>query len=156
MNTFKISLITAFSFATTILDYNNKRHNSHNNYSNNNHVENKYINFGYSSPLKTLWKKGKMPSVTKGFYGDTLTLSNLSLEHIKAHSDGGRTVINNLVLASKQKNNARGNAPLQDYIDKEKAKEYLDQFKKVRLKDFNGQSYIRKIKETLHNMGIDI
>ena len=31
------------------------------------------INFGYSNKLKTLWKKGLMPSVKYGFYGDKLT-----------------------------------------------------------------------------------
>ena len=44
------------------------------------------VSFGYSSPLKTLFKKGKLPSVTKGFYGGTLTKDTVSLEHLKPHS----------------------------------------------------------------------
>ena len=59
--------------------------------------------FGYSSPLKTIWKKGGLPTVKKGFYGDTLTKKNVSLEHLKARSKGGKTSLENLVLASKEK-----------------------------------------------------
>ena len=65
--------------------------------------------FGYSHPLKTLYRQGKLP-VRYGFYGDKLTQKNVSLEHLKPHSKGGKTELSNLVLASKQKNQARGNA----------------------------------------------
>lgn len=116
----------------------------------------KEISFGYNSPIKTLWRKGKMPSVTKGFYGDKLTQDNLSLEHLKAHSKGGRTCLSNLVLASKQKNQARGNNNIKQFFDKEKAIEYLNQFIDLKLKDFNGNSYIKGIVKTLRNLGIDI
>lgn len=64
--------------------------------------------FQYNSPLKTLYRKGELP-VIYGFYGDRLTQKNVSLEHLKPHSKGGKTVLSNLVLASKQKNQARGN-----------------------------------------------
>ena len=105
-------------------------------------------NFQYSSPLKTLWRKGKLP-VKYGFYGDILTQRNVSLEHLKAHSKGGKTNLANLVLASKAKNNARGNDPINDYIDIKTVMKYLAQFKDVRLQGFDGNKYIAGIVATL-------
>lgn len=48
------------------------------------------ISFTYKSPLKTEWLKGNMPSVTHGIYGGILTKDNITLEHIKPHSKGGK------------------------------------------------------------------
>ena len=105
-------------------------------------------NFQYSSPLKTLWRKGKLP-VKYGFYGDVLTQKNVSLEHLQAHSKGGKTNLANLVLASKVKNNARGNASIKDYLTVENVVRYLAQFKDVKIKDFDGNKYIAGIVATL-------
>lgn len=106
-------------------------------------------NFQYSSPLKTLWRKGKLPSVKYGFYGDVLTQKNVSLEHLKAHSKGGKTNLTNLVLASKAKNNARGNESIKDYLTVENVVRYLKQFKDIRIKDFDGNKYIAGVLATL-------
>lgn len=105
-------------------------------------------NFQYSSPLKTLWRKGKLP-VKYGFYGDVLTQRNVSLEHLKAHSKGGKTNLTNLVLASEAKNNARGNNAIDDYLDIKNVIRYLAQFKDVKLKDFDGNKYIAGVLATL-------
>ena len=106
-------------------------------------------NFQYSSPLKTLWRKGKLPSVKYGFYGDVLTQKNVSLEHLKAHSKGGKTNLTNLVLASKAKNNARGNEAIGDYVEVNNLVRYLKQFKDIRIKDFDGNKYIAGVLATL-------
>ena len=106
-------------------------------------------NFQYSSPLKTLWRKGKLPSVKYGFYGDLLTQRSLSLEHLKPHSKKGKTNLANLVLASKAKNNARGNSPIDDYIDVKTVMKYLAQFKDIKLQGFDGNKYIAGIVATL-------
>lgn len=106
-------------------------------------------NFQYSSPLKTLWRKGKLPSVKYGFYGDVLTQRNISLEHLKAHSKGGKTNLTNLVLASKAKNNARGNDAIDEYLDVKNIIRYLKQFKDIRIKDFDGNKYIAGVLATL-------
>lgn len=106
-------------------------------------------NFQYSSPLKTLWRKGKLPSVKYGFYGDVLTQRNISLEHLQAHSKGGKTNLTNLVLASKAKNNARGNDAIDEYLDVKNIIRYLKQFKDIRIKDFDGNKYIAGVLATL-------
>ncbi len=106
------------------------------------------LTFQYSSPLKTLWRKGKLP-VKYGFYGDVLTQKNVSLEHLKPHSKGGKTNLANLVLASKTKNQARGNEAINDHLKVENVVRYLAQFKDVRVKDFDGNKYIAGILATL-------
>ena len=109
--------------------------------------------FQYNSPLKTLYRKGELP-VKYGFYGDILTQKNVSLEHLKPHSQGGKTELSNLVLASKQKNQARGNADIRNFANKETIIKYLSQFIDVKIKDFDGNKYINGIIKTLRNLGV--
>ena len=109
--------------------------------------------FQYNSPLKTLWRKGELP-VRYGFYGDRLTQKNISLEHLKPHSKGGKTELSNLVLASKQKNQARGNADIRNFANKETIAKYLSQFIDVKTKDFDGNKYINGIIKTLTKFGV--
>ena len=109
--------------------------------------------FGYSHQLKTLYIQGKLP-VKYGFYGDKLTQKNVSLEHLKPHSKGGETVLSNLVLASKQKNQARGNADIRNFANKETIIKYLNQFIDIKIKDFDGNKYINGIIKTLTNLGV--
>lgn len=106
---------------------------------------NNQINFGYHSPLKTLFLKGKLPSVKKGFYGDILTPKNVSLEHLEPHCFGGKTNLTNLVLASKRNNQARGNDDIANYLDEKNVTEYLQQFINVNVDGFNGNKYIQGI-----------
>lgn len=111
---------------------------------------------GYNSPLKTNWKNGKLPTVKKGFYGDILTQDNLSLEHLRPHSKGGKTDLANLVLASKNKNRERSNKDINEFINMKTVREYLSQFTNVRIKGFNGNNYIDMILSTLKKLGVNI
>lgn len=104
--------------------------------------------------LKKLWDKGKLPTVKYGFYGDELTWDNISREHLKPASKGGKTVFDNIVLASKPKNNNRGNASILDYYDNEAAQKYLKQFEQVDIPELNGKNYIQAIKFTLMRLGV--
>lgn len=107
--------------------------------------------FGYSHQLKTLYRQGKLP-VRFGFYGDILTQKNVSLEHIKPHSKGGKTTLDNLVLSSKQNNFKRGNQPLSKFINFGNVERYLNQFVDVKIKNFNGNEYIQNILKTIENV----
>lgn len=104
--------------------------------------------FGYSSPLKTLYLKGELP-VKYGFYGDRLNPKNVSLEHLLPRSKGGKTSLDNLVLASKEKNQKRGNQPISKYINLEAMQTYINQFKDVKVKDFNGNKYVKDLLQTI-------
>jgi 5-methylcytosine-specific restriction endonuclease McrA len=105
--------------------------------------------FGYSHPLKTAWKKGQIPQVKYGFYGEKLTKKNVSLEHLKPISKGGKTEWSNLVLADNKINNARGDKPLEDYLNLKAMGKYLEQFKNIKIKGFDGNRYIAMILETV-------
>ena len=118
--------------------------------------DNSQISFQYSSPLKTLYKQGKLPSVKYGFYGDRLKPKNVSLEHLKAKSKGGKSCLSNYVLASRTKNSARGNASIHEFFNPEAAKRYLLQFVDVKIPKFDGNKYIQMILKTLLNLGVDI
>jgi len=110
------------------------------------------LTFKYKHLLKTQWLKGNLPSVTRGLYGDTLTRANVSLEHLRPHSKGGHTVLANLALASKARNNARGCQPLRKFLTQSQADEYLSQFRGINIEGFNGDSYIRRVGETIKGL----
>ena len=103
------------------------------------------VPFGYSHYLKTMWKKGQLPQIKTGFYGDKLTLRNVSLEHLQPKSKGGKTELENLVLASNRLNNARGDRPLIEFIDFKAMARYLEQFRNLKVKGFDGNKYIAMI-----------
>lgn len=104
--------------------------------------------FGYSHPLKTLFKKGQLP-VKKGFYGGRLTQKNVTLEHLLPVSKGGKTQIDNLVLATKETNNQRGDKPINEFFNLKAMADYLEQFKNIRIGEFDGNKYIKMILETI-------
>ena len=110
------------------------------------------INFGYKNILKTYFLKGKLPSVTKGFYGGELTKDNVTLEHLLPHSKKGKTALNNLVLSKDVNNWNRGNRPLIEYYDPDLFKAYCEQFKGIKLREFNGDDYIKQITATVERL----
>ena len=105
--------------------------------------------FGYSHYLKTLYKRGQLPQVKRGFYGETLNLKNVSLEHLNPISKGGKTELKNLVLAHKDLNNKRSDKPLKDFINFKAMAQYLEQFKNIKIMGFDGNKYIAMILETV-------
>lgn len=112
--------------------------------------------FGYHNILKTQWLKGNLKTVKYGFYGDRLTKKNVSLEHLKPKSKGGKSELENFVLASKHKNQIRGNQDIKPFIDKETVFRYLLQFVGVKADNFIGDNYIKAVIRTLKNLGVDL
>ena len=110
------------------------------------------ITFGYSSPVKTLYKKGKLPSVIYDFYGDKLTVKNCTVEHLKCVAYGGKTTLDNVVLSTANKNQERGIRDLKEVFSWENAGRYLEQFKDVVIGKFNGNEYIKGILKTINEL----
>ena len=108
---------------------------------------------GGNPDLKRLWDQGKLPTVKYGFYGDTLTPQNVTREHLEPASLGGTRRFGNIVLASKQKNNARGNKDIGLFANWDNAKRYLAQFKDVNLPELHGSRYIKAVIKTLKKLG---
>lgn len=115
------------------------------------------ITFKARNPdLKKLWDRGKLPSVKYGIYGDILTKQNVSREHLLPASQGGTTRLGNIALASKEKNNARSNFDIRQFLDPEIAKQYLAQFIDIRTKELNGNKYIKAVLDTLRKLGVNL
>lgn len=109
--------------------------------------------FGYKHPLKTKWLKGELPSVTHGLYGDKLTKKNCTLEHLQCHSQNGPTTLYNLALASKHKNNLRGNNDIRGFLTLDMISQYLTQFVDIKIKGFDGNRYILGLIDTFKKLG---
>lgn len=114
------------------------------------------VSFGYSNVLKTQYLKGNLKTVKYGFYGDKLTKKTVTLEHLRPKSKGGKSELENFVLASKYRNQLRGNKDLFLFADKENIMRYLLQFVGVKAENFNGDNYIMMILKTLKKLGIDL
>ena len=109
----------------------------------------------FRSQIKKLYKKGKVP-IKYGLYGEILTKDNVSDEHIICKCFGGTNDLSNIALTSKEKNNARGNQPIELFITMGLLRQYLNQFKDIKLKDFDGNSYIKGIRKTFTRIVDDI
>ena len=113
-----------------------------------------YVSFGYSSPLKTLFKDGQMPTVKNGIYGNPINPTNVSLEHLKPFSQGGKTELRNLPLADSKANAARGSKPITQFLSTPMVNDYLSQFNFNVPGKFNGFQYQKLIRETCANLNI--
>lgn len=114
------------------------------------------ISFKAQPDLRKMWLKGKLPTVKYGFYGDLLTPRNITREHLKPASKGGKRSLDNIVLASQAKNGARGNDDICKYAENSVVRQYLGQFLEVRLPDFNGNKYIKGIIDRLNSLGFKL
>ena len=111
---------------------------------------------GGKTDIRKLWIKGLLPTVKKGFYGDTLTLENITREHLLPASKGGKRTFSNIVLASAKNNSARSNYDINLFANSDIVKEYLGQFKDVKLQRFNGKKYIEAVVKTLESLGFKL
>ena len=103
------------------------------------------ISFGYSHPIKKAFDKGLLGKDFKGLYGIKLNSKNRTIEHIKPHSKGGKTITGNVALADKFMNAKRGIEPIENYVTFEMWKSYLKQFEKIKNKFIDGMAYIKAI-----------
>lgn len=107
------------------------------------------VSFGYRDKLKDLFKKGKLPTVTRDVGGNKLTIKNVTLDHVIPKSRGGVSATENYMLATAKFNHSRGNLPLSDFLTKDKLEAYLDQFVDVFVDGFDGNRYIKDLMKTL-------
>lgn len=112
------------------------------------------ISFGYSSVLKSEWRKGKLPSVVKDVYGQIL--EDVTLEHLIPKSLGGKSNICNYGLANKLTNEARSNKPLMEFTTKENLIAWFAQFVDVKTDKFDGNEYIKNATKYLAKNGIKL
>ena len=110
------------------------------------------IPFGYTSIIKTSWRKGLMPSVKIGIYGGQLTPKNITIEHVLPISKGGKTTLSNIALATYSNNIKRGSKPLRWFLDMDIFEKYLKQFEDIEIMNFNGNKYIEALTKTIERI----
>ena len=108
----------------------------------------------YECDIKKHYKNGELPTVKRGFYGEILTLKNVSVEHLKPWSQGGRTEWKNVVLASKKLNTIRGKKDIKTVVNPVAALKYFEQFRGIRVGNFDGDKYIKLAIDNLKEMGV--
>lgn len=108
--------------------------------------------FQYHHPIKTQWLKGNMPTVTRGLYGEVLTPKTVSIEHLTPVSKGGKTELGNIALADKKKNNDRGIEPIENFLTLGMLRSYWNQFKGIKLPNFDGDEYIKLLRKYFRNI----
>lgn len=106
----------------------------------------------YQSPLKDAFKCGALGDNFIGIYGVKLNKDNVSLEHIIPVKQKGKTVLSNLLLADRDLNAKRGSQDIGKFVTIGMLRNYLKQFKDVKCKDFNGNEYIRLIRNTFKKL----
>lgn len=101
--------------------------------------------------LKRLYKKGKLP-IKHGLYGGELSIENVSNEHIKPKSLGGKLDINNIALSTKENNNRRGNDDIRKYLTPEALQQYIDEILSVKTKEFDKFAYVKGLLKSLNDL----
>ena len=106
------------------------------------------VTFKYNHPLKTLWKQGKLPQVKIGLYNNKKKKKNVSLEHELPVSKGGKSILENYALASREANSERGNDDIKKFLTVDMIRNYLIQFVNLIVKRdkevvFDGNKYIQ-------------
>lgn len=104
--------------------------------------------FGYSHSLKTDFKKGRLP-IKYDMAGNILTNKNVTLDHVIPKSLGGKSRLDNYVLATDEFNNLRGNNPLKNYITQEMFDKWAEQFKDLWVCGMRGVDYVKAIAEKI-------
>ena len=107
------------------------------------------VSFGYSCPLKTLYKQGKI-KIRYSFYGGRLKRNKASLEHIIPKAKGGKSEQSNYVLCNQDQNFERGTHPIENYLNWKHVGKYLEQFRGVKVGPFNGDEYIKNVLNSLN------
>lgn len=115
----------------------------------NNYSPQKQITFGYHWKVKDLYKKGKLPMVKYDAGGNRLSVKNVSIDHYVPFSKGGKTEDANLMLATKEFNQRRGDKPLEWFTTPANVYRYLEQFVGVVVDGFNGNKYVKSLLKTL-------
>ena len=114
------------------------------------------ISFGHKSIIKTLYKQGELPTVVKDIYGKPLTTDTVTLEHIIPKSKGGKSNLKNYALANAEDNFRRSSDNILKHTTKNNINEYLDQFSGIVKQGFDGDLYIKNIKNLFKTMGVKL
>ena len=83
--------------------------------------------------------------------GNKLTNKNLSGDHAIPRSKGGKNTDSNMMLATKQFNNMRGNRPLREVVSMDNLIKWVNQY--VNLEPIDGFDFQKYVKGILKIIG---
>ena len=106
---------------------------------------------GYNFKLKKLYKQGKLPTVKYDIGGNKLSLRNLSGDHAIPKSKGGKVTDDNMLLATKQFNNLRGNRDLKEVVTVENLTKWANQY--LCLKPIDGFDFVEYVQNIFRILG---
>ena len=104
---------------------------------------------GYNFKLKKLFKDGKLPKDLYDIGGNKITSKNFSGDHIVPKSKGGRTTNENMMIATKQFNNLRGNRDLKEVVTFENAIKWALQWINIKVDGFDGAQHVKDVFKVL-------
>ena len=101
---------------------------------------------GYNFKLKKLYREGKLPNDLVDLGGNKLTQKNLSGDHGIPRSKGGKTTDANMILATKNFNNLRGNRPLREVVTVDNLIKWVNQYIQLEpIEGFDFRKYVAGI-----------
>ena len=100
-------------------------------------------------------RKGTV-ALVKDIYGKPLSADTVTLEHIIPKSKGGGSNLKNYALANAEDNFKRSSENIMKHTTKANINEYLDQFTGIVKQGFNGDEYIKGIKNLFKTMGVKL
>ena len=107
---------------------------------------------GYNFKLKKLYRQGKLPKDLVDLGGNKITQKNLSGDHGIPRSKGGKTTDSNMMLATKQFNNMRGNRPLHEVTTVKNLAKWVEQYINLEPIDgFDFRKYVTNILKLFEN-----
>lgn len=114
------------------------------------------ISFKHKSIIKTLYKNGELPTIVKDIYGKELTADTVTLEHIIPKSKGGKSNLKNYALANAEDNFRRSSQDIMKHTTKANINEYLEQFAGIVKQGFDGDLYIKNIRNLFKSLGVKL
>lgn len=112
----------------------------------------KPIAFQYKTVLRDEFLKGNLPTVKVDMGGFKLTKNNVTNGHMLPHSQGGKTILPNIMLESVEYNYMKQAQPFSNFFTKEGFQRYCEQFKGIKLPKFDGDRYIKDITNTAERL----
>lgn len=104
---------------------------------------------GYNFPLKKLFRQGKLPKDLIDIGGNKITQENLSGDHIIPKSKGGKCTKENMMIATKQFNNLRGNRDLKEVVTLENAIKWANKYFDIKVEGFDGTEHVKDVFKAL-------
>lgn len=109
------------------------------------------IPFKRKSILKTEYQKGNIP-LEKDFFGSPLTPKNVTIDHIKPKSKGGKSKLSNYILLTVENNNKKASRDIFEFAKEEDTEAYLNAIENANIDKNTCETYLKNVTRTLRTL----